>query len=95
MSGDATASHGLVGHRIGGETVTGRGERLPIINPATEAAIGELACATPEDVVAAVDAARGVFESGEWRGMPVPVRQRSFHGKSEKYNLRSSHRAEV
>ena len=76
MTDQARLPHGVIGQRIAGETLIGRRERLPIINPATEDVIGELACATPEDVASAISAARSRFDTGNWRNMPVPVRQR-------------------
>lgn len=51
-------------------------ERLPVIDPATEAVVGELVEATPEDVDAAVRAARQAFDHGPWPRMSVAERQR-------------------
>jgi acyl-CoA reductase-like NAD-dependent aldehyde dehydrogenase len=51
-------------------------ERLPVIDPATEAVVGELVEATPADVDAAVRAARRAFDHGPWPRMSVAERQR-------------------
>ena len=47
---------------IGGRFVTGDGEALPVLNPATGAAIVSIAEATPAQVDAAVQAAHRAFE---------------------------------
>nr|MBA3347154.1 aldehyde dehydrogenase family protein [Actinomycetota bacterium] len=54
---------------IGGELVEPRsGEWFPTISPATEEHLADVAQASPEDVDAAVEAARGAFENG-WSGL--------------------------
>ncbi|MBI4421469.1 MAG: aldehyde dehydrogenase family protein [Gemmatimonadetes bacterium] len=45
------------------------GERFPVINPATEEVLAEVAAAGPTDVDAAVAAARACFESEGWRNL--------------------------
>src|SRR3990172_6048384 len=50
------------------------GERLEVVNPATEEVIAEVAAAGPTDVDAAVAAARACFESDAWRGPPARPR---------------------
>jgi len=42
------------------------GERIPVVDPATEKEIGSAAAAASEDVDAAVAAARTAFDSGPW-----------------------------
>src|SRR5713226_8764663 len=56
---------------INGEFVDAKsGKTFPTINPATEERITEVASAGPEDVDAAVRAARGQMEPGsEWQKM--------------------------
>ncbi|KAL1413794.1 hypothetical protein Q8F55_001577 [Vanrija albida] len=53
---------------INNEWVPGRGERLAVVNPATEEQIAEIETATREDVDLAVAAARAAFETtwGTW-----------------------------
>jgi aldehyde dehydrogenase (NAD+) len=54
---------------VGGELVEPRSkEWFPTISPATEEQLAEVALAGPEDVDAAVGAARGAFENG-WSGL--------------------------
>ncbi|WP_254604821.1 aldehyde dehydrogenase family protein [Sphingomonas bacterium] len=50
-------------------------ERETIINPATEAAIGEAPVGGPADVGHAIAAARRAFDTGPWPSMPVERRQ--------------------
>jgi len=50
------------------------GGTLPVINPATEEVLAEVAAAEEADVAAAVQAARDCFHSDGWRG--IPARQR-------------------
>jgi aldehyde dehydrogenase (NAD+) len=51
---------------IGDENCSGEGERLRVINPATEAVVAEFAGASLAQVDAAVSAARRAFDSGVW-----------------------------
>ncbi len=55
------------GHFIGGRFVEGR-RHFPTINPATEAVLSEIAEGTPQEVDAAVEAARGAL--GTWQSLP-------------------------
>lgn len=50
-------------HVIGGDYVAGSGERMPVVNPATERPIADVPAGTSADVDAAVAAARQAFES--------------------------------
>lgn len=61
-------------HHVGGVFVAGRGERHPDLNPASGEAIAEIAWATPEEVAAAVSAARDAFET--WRDTAPAERAR-------------------
>ncbi|RMF97419.1 MAG: aldehyde dehydrogenase family protein [Gammaproteobacteria bacterium] len=55
---------------IAGEWVEAReGGRMPCIDPATGEQIGSIAIAGPEDVDAAVAAARAALKSGSWPGL--------------------------
>ncbi|MFE5838778.1 aldehyde dehydrogenase [Arthrobacter sp. NPDC056493] len=55
---------------INGEWVKPSGaERIEIVSPATEAAIGSVSAAAVEDVNSAVKAARGAFDNGPWPRM--------------------------
>ena len=45
------------------------GDRFPVVNPATEDVIADVAKGGPDDVDAAVHAARTCFESDEWRSL--------------------------
>jgi len=51
------------------------GQTMPVVNPATEAVIAEVAAATPDDVNAAVDAARAALE-GPWSRLSARERGR-------------------
>jgi acyl-CoA reductase-like NAD-dependent aldehyde dehydrogenase len=64
-------------HLIGGEWIDSTSdERITIINPATEEAIGTIPVGTGEDVNKAVAAAQKAHELGHWRKMPVADRAR-------------------
>ena len=55
---------------IGGEFVSAKsGKRFPTVNPATGEEIAQIAQAGPEDLDAAVAAARTAVESGPWKEM--------------------------
>jgi aldehyde dehydrogenase (NAD+) len=58
------------------------GKTLPVVNPATEEVIAEVASATPEDVDAAVKAARAALE-GPWGKMPARERGRLVYKLGE------------
>lgn len=52
---------------IGGEWVKPiKGQYYDVVSPATEAVIGRIPAATPEDVDKAVAAATAAFKSGHW-----------------------------
>jgi len=52
------------------------GKRFPVVNPATEDVIAEVAAGEPADVDNAVAAARGCFESATWRDLSARQRGR-------------------
>lgn len=56
---------------IDGQWQSASGPRLPVINPATEALICELAEADAEETARAVRAARAAHERGEWARRPA------------------------
>jgi len=58
------------------------GKTQPVVNPATEEIIAEVASATPEDVDAAVKAARAALE-GPWGKMPARERGRLVYKLGE------------
>ncbi len=71
-----------IGSFIDGKQHVGAGPRLPIMNPATDQAISELAQAQADEVALAVNSARRAFEHGPWPRMSVEQRQvilRSIH----------------
>jgi len=47
------------------------GERFPVINPATEETLAEVALGGAEDMAAAVRAARDCFDSEAWQNLPA------------------------
>jgi len=51
---------------IGGRARPGAGARLRVVDPATEAVVGEVAQASAEQLDEAVDAARTAFDAGPW-----------------------------
>jgi malonate-semialdehyde dehydrogenase (acetylating)/methylmalonate-semialdehyde dehydrogenase len=60
---------------IDGEFVkSGSGEKLPVTNPASQALLAEVPCATPEEVLRAVASAREAFRC--WKEVPVVERAR-------------------
>src|SRR5579875_201176 len=63
------------GLRIGGREVPAAAGRTYLVsNPATGAAVAEVADAGPEDVALAVGAGRAAFAEGPWRRVPPPQR---------------------
>jgi phenylacetaldehyde dehydrogenase len=69
---------------IGGEWVNSRsGDSIEVLNPATEQPIATVSAAGPEDIDAAVDAARLAFDSGPWSGMSPSERSRLIWNLAE------------
>ena len=60
---------------INGKDVLGQGDKISVLNPATAKEIGRLKAATPDQVAAAVEAARQSFDSGIWANTPFRDRQ--------------------
>jgi aldehyde dehydrogenase (NAD+) len=68
-----TCDHNPSSFFVGGEWVVAAGrERIAVINPETEQQVGSVPSGTPEDVGAAVEAARAAFPS--WSQTPVADR---------------------
>lgn len=73
---------GVTGEAVGlgpyveGRPVTGRGPRLPLINPSTGQTFLEVATPDAAGVDEAVGAARQAFDDGRWGAVPVLERQR-------------------
>ncbi|MEV4719987.1 aldehyde dehydrogenase family protein [Micromonospora noduli] len=55
------STYTVAGHWIGGETVTGSADTLPVVNPATGEVVAETPAGTAADVDRAVAAARAAF----------------------------------
>jgi len=68
-------------HVIGGEFVAGSGERIEVVNPATEEVIAAVPAGTPAEVDAAVAAARSAFPA--WSGRSVEERAGAVRRISE------------
>ena len=65
---------------IGGDWHNPAGiDQLDVMDPATERRLGQLPVSGPDDVDAAVKAARSAFESPAWRGLPPLGRERLLH----------------
>ena len=62
---------------IAGEQIEGAGERLAVENPATEETVAEVGAASPEQVDAAIAAARDA--SREWGELPAAERAELLH----------------
>lgn len=60
---------------IDGESVSGTGDPIPVVDPATEEVIAEIPDAGDALVDRTVASARAAFERGEWRDMSVAGRQ--------------------
>src|SRR5436309_7954505 len=74
MAGHGTADEGLW---IDGERVPARsGQSAPVLNPATGEVLAQVAQAGPDDMDAAVAAARRSWEKGDWRRATVAERAR-------------------
>ncbi|MFG1893574.1 aldehyde dehydrogenase family protein [Micromonospora zamorensis] len=56
-----TSTYAVTGHWIGGETVAGSADTLPVVNPATGDVVAETPAGTADDVDSAVAAARAAF----------------------------------
>jgi aldehyde dehydrogenase (NAD+) len=62
-------------HFIGGAWVPARGtELIEVVSPTTEEVVGRVPVALPEEVDAAIDAARAAFETGPWPRLSVAQR---------------------
>jgi acyl-CoA reductase-like NAD-dependent aldehyde dehydrogenase len=61
---------------IGGQSVSGGGDLLNLINPATGEVFAHCHSASVEDINVAVRSARDTFDSGVWRDMPIHQRSK-------------------
>jgi len=78
----ATVTPELRKNLINGKWVEARsGETMPSTNPATGEVLGVVPKSAPEDVAAAVDAARAAYES--WRRFPAPRRAEILYRAAE------------
>ncbi|MGH7699617.1 MAG: aldehyde dehydrogenase family protein [Gemmatimonadales bacterium] len=64
------------------------GQRFPVVNPATEAVIAEVAAADAADVDRAVRAARACFESDAWRALSARQRGRLLYQAADRLEQR-------
>uniref|UniRef100_A0A453L9L1 Aldehyde dehydrogenase domain-containing protein n=1 Tax=Aegilops tauschii subsp. strangulata TaxID=200361 RepID=A0A453L9L1_AEGTS len=74
------------------------GRHLPVINPTTEASIGEIPAGTSEDVDAAVAAARAALKRNrgrDWSRVPGAVRAKYLRAIAAKVLLSCCFRAQV
>ncbi|HEV8354105.1 MAG TPA: aldehyde dehydrogenase family protein [bacterium] len=78
----ATVAPELRKNLVGGNWVEARSrETMPSTNPATGEVLGVVPKSGPEDVAAAVEAARGAYES--WRRFPAPRRAEILYRAAE------------
>lgn len=63
---------------VAGRSLAGRGERLPVVYPATGELVSELAEADAGEVDLAVQAARRAFKGSGWATMPTEKRQEAL-----------------
>src|SRR3984885_15242959 len=61
-------------------------QRLPVISPPSEKPIGDVPAATPEDVDAAVAAARHAFDHGPWPRLDPSERMRKVEELAKIYS---------
>lgn len=66
----------LSGHFIDGAWQNGTGATIPVLNPASEEAIGAIAAGGADEVDQAVAAARRAFDAPSWSAMPAAQRER-------------------
>ena len=78
---------------IGGEQVAGEGERLAVENPATEETVADLNAASPEQVDAAIAAAREA--SRGWANTPALERGEMLHEVATRLRARQPEIARV
>jgi malonate-semialdehyde dehydrogenase (acetylating)/methylmalonate-semialdehyde dehydrogenase len=91
MDAAVTTELKLIGHWIGGETVTGKsGRKGPVFNPATGAQTGEVDFASPEEIDRAVGNAKETFE--HWRTWSLSKRAELFF---RIYQLFDEHRDDL
>jgi acyl-CoA reductase-like NAD-dependent aldehyde dehydrogenase len=81
---------------IGGESRDATsGSTLEVVNPATEETVAAVQAGGPDDVAAAVDAARTCFESDAWRALSARKRGQMLHRAGELMRERRQEFAEL
>ena len=81
---------------IGGqECPSADGRTVAVVDPATEAEIGQSACASAADVDRAVRAARKTFEDRAWRNLPPATRTKMLWRLAELIEANASALAEL
>jgi aldehyde dehydrogenase (NAD+)/betaine-aldehyde dehydrogenase len=73
---------------IGGELIAGEGERLAVVDPATEEEIAQVASASPSQAEAALRAARTVADRQTWSGISPAERSRALHRFADAFEAR-------
>lgn len=73
----------LISSFIGGKWLQSNGERLPVVNPATEETIAYVVEASAEETAQAIENAHETFLSGVWSGKSVKEKQDIFAKISE------------
>jgi acyl-CoA reductase-like NAD-dependent aldehyde dehydrogenase len=66
---------------VDGRLVEGKGSRVPVLNPATEETIAEVASAGPDQVEEAIASATSAFR--DWKRTPAPERGEMLHAFAE------------
>ncbi|OZD11963.1 aldehyde dehydrogenase [Rhodococcus sp. 06-156-3C] len=59
---------------VDGQWIAARGERIPVVSPATEKLLADVASASTDDIDVAVAAARKAFDVGPWPRMSLDER---------------------
>jgi acyl-CoA reductase-like NAD-dependent aldehyde dehydrogenase len=81
---------------IGGKwSAPSTGQRIDVVSPHTEEPVAKVAAAGPEDVDAAVAAAREAFDSGPWPRLEPAERIAAVRGLAETYGERRAEMAET
>lgn len=89
LSNQHQRSSGFLARRTFGNWIDGReveprsGRYLPVVDPATEMTIAEVADSNAADVDAAVAAAQRAFESASWGGMSPAAREKRLFALAE------------
>src|SRR4051794_19310869 len=79
---------------VDGEWVAG-GVRIPVVDPATEQSVCDIAEATPEDVDRSVVAARAALDTGEWGRLNGAQRARLLNRAADLFEAEAERFAAV